>query len=224
MIDPCRASPGGLPQCVFVADRAGEIRAASYDIRAFGKYSGRDAGVCTIGCPDDIAGIDQRKPVQDTCIDLVASGREHLDVSLQIAPGYETMVARHAGLRVMQPKPKRYDLVVAPAGGNRQRRAERRDRLGVTVSVKTDQVFGLFLQMLEIQSIGRSVHWKPPCLKSPKARNTGCTKALGAVLKLQVGSTLPAGPGATCIASKMIGRSTEPINRASGPFVDLTND
>src|ERR1051325_2625803 len=41
-------------------------------------------------------------------------------------------------------------------------------------------------------------------MTSPTARNTGCTKALDVARKLQVGSTLPAGPGAACTASARI--------------------
>src|SRR6478609_2404371 len=41
-------------------------------------------------------------------------------------------------------------------------------------------------------------------MTSPKARNTGCTKVVDVVRKLQVGSTLPAGPGAACTASATI--------------------
>src|SRR5436190_19054080 len=41
-------------------------------------------------------------------------------------------------------------------------------------------------------------------MTSPTARNTGCTKALDVARKLQVGSTLPAGPGAACTACATI--------------------
>jgi hypothetical protein len=67
-------------------------------------------------------------------------------------------------------------------------------------------LLGLLLQMIEIQSIGERVHQTPPCMRSPTARNTGCTKALDIARKLQVGSTLPAGPGAACTAGLQYGQ------------------
>src|SRR6185312_3074454 len=82
----------------------------------------------------------------------------------------------------------------------RQRGTKPRQRSRIAAAIETDQFLGLFLQMIEIQSIGRPVHQTPPCMSAPTARNTGCTKALDVARKLQVGSTLPAGPGAACTA------------------------
>ena len=49
-------------------------------------------------------------------------------------------------------------------------------------------------------------------MTSPKARNTGCTKVVDVARKLQVGSTLPAGPGAACTASATILRALATVN------------
>ena len=51
-------------------------------------------------------------------------------------------------------------------------------------------------------------------MKSPKARNTGCTKVVNVARKLQVGSTLPAGPGAACTACATICPARAMVNVA----------
>src|SRR5437660_2172387 len=51
-------------------------------------------------------------------------------------------------------------------------------------------------------------------MTSPTARNTGCTKALDVARKLQVGSTLPAGPGAACTACTTIWPAQAMVNVA----------
>src|SRR4029077_20107706 len=109
---------------------------------------------------------------------VAAGSRLQLDVALQVRPRCKTAVARDAGLRIVQAEVERRDLVVAPVRSRRERVTKPRDRFGVAVAVETDEIFGLFLQVVEIQPIGQSLHEGPPCIELPSARNTGCTKAL----------------------------------------------
>jgi hypothetical protein len=67
-------------------------------------------------------------------------------------------------LRIVQTQTERRDLVVALAGRRRQRATKPCDRFGIAVSVETNQVFGLFLQVVEIRPIGQLLHCGPPCI------------------------------------------------------------
>ena len=167
------------PQRVFIADRTCEIGVAGCEIGAFGEHPSGNAGIGAIDAPSvDVAGIDEPEPMQHAGGMIVPRRRSDFDIASKVRPGGKTVAARDTGLRVVQTKSERRDLLVAPARGRRQCFTKPRDRFGIAVSVETDQVFGLLLQ------IGRDLPARAICsigdLRASNrrtTRKTGCTKA-----------------------------------------------
>ena len=97
----------------------------------------------------------------------------------------------------MQTQIERDDLRVATAGGCRQRGAKLRDRLWIAGAIGADQILGLLLEMVEICPVGQSVH-RTTSVHIADGPQYRLHKGSHRLDLLQVGSTLPAGPGTAC--------------------------
>jgi hypothetical protein len=108
---------------------------------------------------------------------LVTSGKiTCFDLEPEISPRRETILARDAGLRVMQAEPKRRYLSGSALRSHRQAFGEARNGDRVSLAIETQQLLRLLFQMVEIGPEGQRLHHKPPCIRLPKVRNTGSTK------------------------------------------------
>ena len=194
-VDPRRIGLGRGAQRGLVADRARNVWITRYKVRSVGEHSYRNARMGAIVRSGDVARIDEPEPAQHARGAILMRGRLRHDVAPQIRPRGKAVVARHARLRVVQAEIERDDVIVAAVGGGRKRVTKPRERVRVAVAVEVEQILGLLLEMIEIHPIGQSVHGRPPCIYSPKARNTGCTKALSAVSKAASGFNPSRGPG-----------------------------
>ena len=173
-IDPSRIGLEGLAQRVLVADRAGEIGVAVREIGVLGEQARRHRRSGTVGPARNVAGIDEAQPAKGNSIVTMRDAR--FDEASQVGPGQEAILARHTRLRVVQAQAEVRDRRVVLARGSGQGIADARDRLGIAISVASEQILCLLLQVIEIRPLGEPLHGKPPCMKAPTTRKSGCTK------------------------------------------------
>src|ERR1700722_9177995 len=112
----------------------------------------------------------------------------------------------------MQAKFEGCDLVVAAACAQRKRVAKPRDRVSVAAPVATDQVLGLLLQVVEIQSIGRSVHRKTSVLEIADGPQYRLHKGSQCSSEAASGFNPSRGPGCGLHRFPIIWRTAPPIN------------
>ena len=91
--------------------------------------------------------------------EIVRTGRERLDVGLQLGPTGETILTRDDELRSTECEARRPDFVDGRCPEPRMIRQNAPERLRVSGLVALEQVFGLILELVEVRAVWQ---WRLP--------------------------------------------------------------
>ena len=197
-MDPARVALRGVPEYLHIAHGAGQVGVAAAQLGVVLQHPRRHGRPAAAVAAHDIAGIDQPQPLMQRLAGHIGPRAADLHEKLQIGPGWESVFAGDARLRVVQAKVcRRQSRKALPTRGG-QGCAQPLECGRLAETDLREQFLGLFLEVADIRPGGNALHGH---LRTSDAEDPQCRlhKRRGWMADAeQVGSTLPAGPGASC--------------------------